>query len=76
MSESEEPVPPKALSQLALAIQRVEQAAMVSHKREKELFKEFAAKAAEAAETVARSQGLTKDVVAAIKTEILGIQPS
>lgn len=75
MSESEEPVPPKALSQLALAIQRVEQAAMVSHKREKELFKEFAAKAAEAAETVAKAQGLTKDVVAAIKSEILGIEP-
>ncbi len=76
MSESGEPVPPKALSQLALAIQRVEQAAMVSHKREKELYKEFAAKAAEAAETVARSQGLTKDVVSAIKAEILGIEPS
>jgi len=75
MGKSDEPVPPKALGQLALAIQRVEQAAMVSHKREKELYKEFAAKAAEAAETVARSQGLTKDVVKAIKTEILGIEP-
>ena len=73
MSESGEPVEPKALSQLALAIQRIEQAAMASHKREKEIRKVFAEEAAEAAETVAKQQGLTADGVRALKAEILGI---
>lgn len=73
MSESGEPVPPKALSQLALAMQRVEQAAMVSHKREKEIRKAFAEEAAEAAETVAKQAGLTREGVKAIKDQILGI---
>lgn len=73
MSESEEPVPPKALSQLALAIQRVEQAAMASHKREKEIRQAFAEEAANAAEEVAKSQGLTREGVKAIKAQILGI---
>lgn len=73
LSESGEPVPPKALSQLALAIQRVEQAAMASHKREKEIRQTFAEEAAEAAETVAKQQGLTREGVKAIKEQILGI---
>lgn len=73
MSESGEPVEPKALSQLALAIQRIEQAAMASHKREKEIRQVFAEEAAEAAETVAKQQGLTADGVRALKAEILGI---
>lgn len=73
LSESGDPVPPKALSQLALAIQRVEQAAMVSHKREKEIRQEFASEAAEAAEKIAKKQGLTREGVKALKNEILGI---
>ena len=50
MSEGDEPMEPKALSQLALAIQRVEQAAMTSHKREKEIRTAFAEEAADTAE--------------------------
>ncbi len=73
MSESEEPVPPKVLSQLALAMQRVEQAAMASHKREQEIRKAFAEEAANAAETIAKAQGLTREGVQAIKQQILGI---
>lgn len=73
LSESQEPVPPKALSQLALAIQRVEQAAMASHKREKEIRQAFAEEAATAAETIAASAGLTREGVKAIKEQILGI---
>ena len=73
LSESGEPVPPKALSQLALAIQRVEQAAMASHKREQEIRQVFAAEAADAAEIIAKQQGLTRDGVKAIKEQILGI---
>ena len=56
-----------------LAAQRLEAAAMHSHKREKEIRQLFAAEAAEAAEKVASQQGLTADGVAALKREILGI---
>lgn len=73
MSESGDPVEPKALSQLALAIQRVEQAAMASHKREKEIRTAFAEEAAHVMEEVGKSQGLTRDGVKAIKAQILGI---
>lgn len=73
MSESGDPVEPKALSQLALAIQRVEQAAMASHKRETEIRTAFAEEAANMVEEVAKSQGLTRDGVKAIKAQILGI---
>lgn len=56
-----------------LAAQRLEAAAMHSHKREKEIRQLFAAEAAEAAEKVATQQGLTIEGVAALKREILGI---
>ncbi|AYV12979.1 DUF3486 family protein [Shewanella algae] len=56
-----------------LAVQRLESAAMASHKREKEIRQAFAAEAASAAEQVARSAGLTSDAVAKLKREILGI---
>ncbi|WP_166838694.1 DUF3486 family protein [Rheinheimera pleomorphica] len=56
-----------------LAAQRLEAAAMHSHKREKEIRQLFAAEAAEAAEKVASQQGLTAEGVAALKREILGI---
>ncbi len=73
LTESGEPVPPKAISQLALAMQRVEQAAMASHKREKEVRQAFAEEAAAAIEEEAKSQGLTAEGVKAIKQQILGI---
>jgi hypothetical protein len=56
-----------------LAVQRLESAAMASHKREKEIRTAFANEAANAAEKVAKSAGLTKDAVALLKREILGI---
>lgn len=56
-----------------LAVQRLESAAMASHKREKEIRTAFAAEAANAAEKVAKSAGLTSDAVAQLKREILGI---
>ena len=73
MSEGDEPMEPKALSQLALAIQRVEQAAMTSHKREKEIRTAFAEEAADTAEKVAKQAGLTSEAAATIRREILGI---
>ncbi|ELR65861.1 hypothetical protein C942_00948 [Photobacterium marinum] len=56
-----------------LAAQRLESAAMQSHKREKEIRKAFADEAAAAAESVAKKAGLTSETVSNIKKEILGI---
>lgn len=56
-----------------LAVQRLENAAMASHKREKEIRQAFAAEAANTAEKVAKSAGLTREAVAQLKNEILGI---
>lgn len=56
-----------------LAAQRLESAAMSSHKREKEIRKAFADEAAKVAETVAKKAGMTAETVSSIKKEILGI---
>lgn len=66
-------VDPKALNQLALVMQRVEQAAMASHKREKEIRQAFAAEAADKAEQALVNQGMTASTIETIKKEILGI---
>ncbi|MPW30472.1 DUF3486 family protein [Agarivorans sp. B2Z047] len=71
--ESDDPVPPKALGQLALVSQRIEAAAMASHKVEKELRATFAEEAAEAVEKIGNSRGLTADTVAEIKRDIFGL---
>ncbi|PKG74226.1 hypothetical protein CXF86_13975 [Shewanella sp. GutCb] len=56
-----------------LAVQRLESAAMASHKREKEIRKVFAEEAANAAVKVASQAGLSTDAVNSIKRQILGI---
>jgi hypothetical protein len=56
-----------------LAAQRLEAAAMHSHKREKEIRQLFAEEVAAATEKVAKTAGLTADGVALLKREILGI---
>lgn len=66
-------VDPKALNQLALVMQRVEQAAMASHKREQEIRQAFAAEAADMAEQALANQGMTASTIETIKKEILGI---
>lgn len=71
--ESGEPVEPKALNQMALAMQRIEQAANASHKREQEIRKAFADEAAEKAEEALANQGMTSSTIETIKKEILGI---
>lgn len=73
MSEQGKAVEPKALGQLALVAQRLEAAAMTSHKREKEIQQEFAKKAADEAEKITRSAGLSAETAADIKRQILGI---
>ncbi|MEE2025041.1 DUF3486 family protein [Alkalimonas mucilaginosa] len=73
MAEGKISADPKSLNQMALLCQRIEAAAMSSHKREKEMRQLFASEAAEVAEKVASQQGLTAEGVAALKREILGI---
>lgn len=73
VGESEDGVDIKALNQLALVVQRVEQAETSSFKREQAIRKEVALEAAETAEKVVSEAGLSKDTVAMIKRQILGI---
>ncbi|HHF0547136.1 TPA: DUF3486 family protein [Vibrio alginolyticus] len=71
--EKQEVIPPKALNQLALVVQRIEKAAMTSHKVEKEIRKAFAEEAAEQAEQIVREAGITDETVQSVKNKILGI---
>ena len=73
-SEGEEGkmIDPKSLGQLALVIQRVEQAAMTSQKVEKEIRSAFAAEVAAKTEKIVRQAGLTAETAADIKRMILG----
>ncbi|HHY0486365.1 TPA: DUF3486 family protein [Vibrio parahaemolyticus] len=68
-----EVIAPKALNQLALVVQRIEQAAMTSHKVEKEIRAAFAAEAAEQAEQIVKQAGITASTAEDIKKKILGI---
>lgn len=65
-------IDPKSLGQLALVIQRVEQAAMTSQKVEKEIRSAFAAEVAAKTEKIVRQAGLTAETAADIKRMILG----
>ncbi|CAK3189929.1 Mu-like prophage FluMu protein gp27 [Vibrio crassostreae] len=72
-AEDGEVIPPKALAQLALVIQRIEQASMVSHKVEKEIRAAFAAEVADATEAIVKQAGVTAETIQDIKKGILGI---
>lgn len=73
MAEDDKPVAPKALGQLALVAQRLEAAAMTSHKREKAIRDAFAQEMAEKTEELIRTGGLSGGAADTIKREILGI---
>ena len=73
MMAGNEPAHPKMLKELALSIKHLEDATTVNEKRAREIRKEAAEDAAQAAEKVAKSQGLTREGVQALKNEILGI---
>lgn len=63
----------KMLNTLALAVSRLEKASTDNFKREREIRREALEQAAEQADRIAKSQGLSADTVAALKKEILGI---
>ncbi|HCZ9100910.1 TPA: DUF3486 family protein [Klebsiella michiganensis] len=73
MAEGDKAVEPKALGQLALVAQRLEAAAMASHKREKEIRQAFAQEVADKTEELVKKAGLSGDSAATIRREILGI---
>jgi hypothetical protein len=73
MSEGDDPIPPKLLKELSLAIKHLEEAASVNEKREREIRRQMAEEAATAVDEAAKQQGLTADSVAQIKAQILGI---
>ncbi len=73
MAEEDKPVAPKALGQLALVAQRLEAAAMTSHKREKAIRDAFAQEMAEKTEELVRTGGLSGGAADTIKRDILGI---
>ncbi|EBG6786635.1 DUF3486 family protein [Salmonella enterica subsp. enterica] len=73
MAEEDKPIAPKALGQLALVAQRLEAAAMTSHKREKAIRDAFAQEMAEKTEELVRTGGLSGGAADTIKREILGI---
>lgn len=73
LAEGEEHVEPKALGQLALVAQRIEQAQMVSHKREKEIRQAFAEEVAAQTEKITKEAGLSAEIAADIRRQILGI---
>ncbi|HGU1365704.1 TPA: DUF3486 family protein [Escherichia coli] len=73
MAEDDKPVAPKALGQLALVAQRLEAAAMTSHKREKAIRDAFAQEMAEKTEELVRTGGLSGGAADTIKRDLLGI---
>lgn len=72
-SEGSDPIEPKFIKDLAIGIERLEKAASESQKREMEIRKQAANEAAAAAEQSLVAQGMSREAIATIKAEILGI---
>ena len=72
-TEDGEMIDIKQFNQLALAYQRISQSSILNQKLEKEIRAAFAAEAANAAEKIVKSAGLTAETAAQIKQQILGI---
>lgn len=72
-SSSDEPMEPKMIKELSLAINNLEKAANESIKREKEIKKAFADAAAETIDQTAKQAGLTSEGATLIKKQILGL---
>jgi hypothetical protein len=73
MSEGDEPIPPKMLKDLSIAVERLEKAASENVKREEEIRKQERERAADQAAKIAKKGGLSADTVDTIRREILGI---
>ncbi len=71
--EGAEPITPKALGQLALVVQRIEQASMLSTKVEKEIRKAFAEEVASKTEQMVKKAGISAETASDIRRHILGL---
>lgn len=65
-------VEPKMLKELAIAIEKLENAATINEKRQREIEQAALEKAAKDVEKTAKQQGLSDDAVQLIKQKILG----
>lgn len=72
MSDDDAIVEPKKLKELAIAVEKLERAATVNEKRQREIEEAALQQAAENVEKTAKQQGLSDDAVALIKQRILG----
>jgi len=74
LSEGEEPVPPKLIKELSIAVERLEKAADLNVKREQEIKDQARKESADIAETVAKQGGLSNDSVQELRRAILGVR--
>lgn len=73
MQSGDGKIDPKGLRELSVAIEKLEKAATESNKREQEIRRQMALEAADAAETAAKSAGLSAEGAAVIRNQILGL---
>lgn len=73
LSEGDEPIPPRMLKDLSIAVERLEKAASENVKREEDIRKQERERAADQAAKIAKKGGLSSDTVQEIRRQILGI---
>lgn len=73
MSEEDEPIPPKLLKELAWAVEKLENAATVNEKRQREIEEAALAKAAENVEQAAKQRGLSAEDADFWRRQVLGV---
>lgn len=72
MAESDEPIHPKLIKEMAWALEKIENATTINEKRQAEIEKRALEKAAKSLEAEATKQGLTPETIATLKSKFLG----
>jgi hypothetical protein len=72
-AEGEDPIDPKSLKELAIAVHRLEQAAGDAVKREQEIRKQEREKAAVAVSETAKKAGVSPETIERIRRDVLGM---
>lgn len=73
LSEGDEPIPPKLIKELSIAIERLEKASSENEKRAAEIRRKTTQEAAETASRSMSKQGMSKKSIDVIKRGILGL---
>jgi hypothetical protein len=71
LSEGDEPIPPRMLKDLSIAVERLEKAASENVKREVEVRKQALADAADAAGKTAQQAGVSAETIQKIRRDVL-----